>query len=837
LVIEKKDNFKNFNKEENYCDINIDHFKEKIDSLIKNEKYEEILKLSYDFLLKSGKYNTEILNLMIFSLINLKEFDIALAFLNKLIILKDNDNQAIQNLAKVKSHLENQLKINKKIAKNTKGLEYLLTLFDNIEKATVSLCMIVKNEESNLARCLNSVKDIVSEIVIVDTGSTDNTIKIAEDYNAKIIFHKWDNDFSSARNKSIENATCDYILFLDADEYLDKDSLKFFKSLKKPSYPHSYFVKIINFTNNELERNYSVEHYFTRIWTNNPNYRFTGKIHENLIFLDEKIKPVSYFADVTVYHSGYLQSEIDRKGKLNRNLNLLLRAVDEDPNNSFNYYNLGIQYKNMGLFEKAVENFLLLQEKQNNKNNYDPFYIFGLAALSSTYIQLGNYNEAILAANKALEINKNFTEALFNKGLAQYYLGDYKNAIINLNKILQDNLENKILGGTLDLAIRSWKTLNMLGLCYLNLKNYKLAIKNLRKGFKINKYSGEIVLNLIAAYYEANKISLLSRLIDIVKNVKYSLQIIFSIYTKLNNLGFTGIAKRFLETQKDNFEDKEIFENYEKSLKEKENLFKANFYFEQKDYIQADKFYSNYFSKDNKSDRDSLNKWGYSNLCLKDYIKAENIFEKLSNICQDNWQVLHNLATAKMGLAKIDEAIALFKRAKEIYPDCVETYVNLGKIYLFKKEYLNAFETFSYAELLDKENSNIENKYYLLHTLYLTNNFEDAIKKSLKFISSGIDDPEIYNITGLCYFALSDFLNSALYFTKAINLDNKKVDYYINLANSLKRLEIDDEALNFYKLALELDKNNFRAKAGLASIMLKHSLNNSSNLNSYDIKN
>ena len=88
---------------------------------------------------------------------------------------------------------------------------------------SLSLCMIVKNEENTLSRCLESVKDIVDEIIIVDTGSTDNTVEIAKSYGAKVFFYKWDNSFANARNYSLSKASKDWILIMDADDELVKE--------------------------------------------------------------------------------------------------------------------------------------------------------------------------------------------------------------------------------------------------------------------------------------------------------------------------------------------------------------------------------------------------------------------------------------------------------------------------------------------------------------------------------------------------------------------------------------------------------------------------------------
>ncbi|HTG69016.1 MAG TPA: glycosyltransferase family 2 protein, partial [Candidatus Udaeobacter sp.] len=103
---------------------------------------------------------------------------------------------------------------------------------------TISLCMIVKNEEQVLDRCLNSVKDLVDEIVIVDTGSTDSTKEIAANYTDRIFHFEWIDDFSAARNYSFRHATKDYILWLDADDLLQENDLEKFKALKQTLDPN-----------------------------------------------------------------------------------------------------------------------------------------------------------------------------------------------------------------------------------------------------------------------------------------------------------------------------------------------------------------------------------------------------------------------------------------------------------------------------------------------------------------------------------------------------------------------------------------------------------------------
>ena len=143
----------------------------------------------------------------------------------------------------------------------------------------LSVCMIVRNEEKNIERCLISIKDIADEIIIVDTGSTDKTTEICKKFNVKLINHKWNDDFSEARNISLDYATKDYILFLDADEEISKeDRTKLKALLNKDSLEEGYFLKLSNVIKGNEVGDYTV----FRLFKNNPKYRFKGKIHEQV---------------------------------------------------------------------------------------------------------------------------------------------------------------------------------------------------------------------------------------------------------------------------------------------------------------------------------------------------------------------------------------------------------------------------------------------------------------------------------------------------------------------------------------------------------------------------
>lgn len=163
---------------------------------------------------------------------------------------------------------------------------------------TISLCMIVKNEERVLARCLDSIADLMDEIIIVDTGSTDRTKEIAAKYTDKIYDFKWVQDFSAARNFAFSKAEMEYIYSADADEVLDEENREAFRVLKETLLPEVDIVQM--YYGNQLTfgtiYNYDKElrpKLFKRLRT----FRWEEPVHEQVV-----LEPVIYDSDVTIKH-------------------------------------------------------------------------------------------------------------------------------------------------------------------------------------------------------------------------------------------------------------------------------------------------------------------------------------------------------------------------------------------------------------------------------------------------------------------------------------------------------------------------------------------------------
>ena len=199
-----------------------------------------------------------------------------------------------------------------------------------LSKLKISVCYIVKNEEHNLPRSLNSLKGQIDEIVIVDTGSTDNTIEVAKGYGAKVLESPWNNDFSTPRNMALDNATGDWIIFLDADEYFSEATAHNVRNIIEQADKNGKNGLLVNLVNIDVDKDSKVldTTYILRMYRNVKEWRFVGRIHEELRkSTGGTIDKISLVPTdkLELYHTGY--STGVNADKARRNLGLLLAEL------------------------------------------------------------------------------------------------------------------------------------------------------------------------------------------------------------------------------------------------------------------------------------------------------------------------------------------------------------------------------------------------------------------------------------------------------------------------------------------------------------------------------
>lgn len=291
----------------------------------------------------------------------------------------------------------------------------------------VSLCMIVKNEEKNLRRCLQSVQGYVDEIIVVDTGSTDSTCRIAREFGAVVRDFPWNDDFSRARNASLELATGDWILFLDADEELAGNSGEVLRRITAEEGVEGYFVRVINYLGDE-EWFETCPDLIFRLFRNRKDYRFRGAIHEQIVdVILEKNKQASYRIadDLVILHYGYMNGQIEEKNKKCRNLSILERELSSDPQNRLLRYHYGVELYRVERYAEAAA------ELARAADGIDPGTIYLpklLRYLVLAYHSAGMPRQAMETVRLCLGLFPDYADIYYYGGLISYEEGAYAQA-------------------------------------------------------------------------------------------------------------------------------------------------------------------------------------------------------------------------------------------------------------------------------------------------------------------------------------------------------------------------------------------------------------------------
>lgn len=307
---------------------------------------------------------------------------------------------------------------------------------------SITLCMIAKNEEANIANAIKSVKDLVNEIVVVDTGSTDNTKSVVHDLGGRLYDYAWCDDFASARNESLKYARCAWILVLDADEVIAKrDHQEIRKAIHEERYDaicfyqRNYFEDPTaeNWCANETDYEegkgfggYSDVPVF-RLFRNCDDIFFEGIVHE---VIDERLAVKrKHYTDIPIHHYRQDLHDKNAQGKREKYLELLVKAYEKDPYDAKTCFLLGRQLYDfeqypaaVAYLERAVQ--LGTQSEIVHSN------------LSNAYVACGMHKEAIAVLEKLIQFNPRYTEAYAALGVSYYEVGVVDKAINSLVKAI-----------------------------------------------------------------------------------------------------------------------------------------------------------------------------------------------------------------------------------------------------------------------------------------------------------------------------------------------------------------------------------------------------------------
>ena len=335
----------------------------------------------------------------------------------------------------------------------------------------LSLCMIVRDSSRTLGSCLDSIVPWVDEMIVVDTGSTDDTRQIASSHGAKVFDFPWCDSFSAARNESLRHAKGDWLFWMDSDDTISPESGEKLRSLTQQSLekaPTGYTMQVHCPGPPGSGDVTVVDH--VKLFRNDPRLRFEGRIHEQILPAIRSLGGQVEWTDIYVTHSGSEHSLEARQRKQQRDLRLLEMELAEKPEHTFVLFNLGMTYADMDEASKALE---FLKRSLLSATPDESHVRKAYSLLVSCLVQLYHDEEALRIIYRALEMFRDDAELLFRQGILFQRAQSYERAIESFERAIEDRGERFF--ASRDRGITSYKARHNLASVYREINRPDLA--------------------------------------------------------------------------------------------------------------------------------------------------------------------------------------------------------------------------------------------------------------------------------------------------------------------------------------------------------------------------
>ena len=509
--------------------------------------------------------------------------------------------------------------------------------------ATLSACMIVKDGEEFLPRCLESIKDAVDEIIVVDTGSSDRTVEIAESYKAKVYHHPWNDDFSEARNHSLSYATCDWILTIDADEELEQEDIPLLRRTINSDLYNGVFVAVYNHMPDGLSKGYSQRLY------GRGKAHYEGIVHNWII-----VEGAVAHTEIRIYHYGYHLSKEKMEAKYERSQKLLENQIEEDPNNIFAWYNLNRIYRNKREFDTVVENGMHALSLKPYQKDTAGTYLMILYDTAYCCLMSERLDEGEALCKEGLDKEHRNLDLLFTLGGIYFKQKRYDDAINMYRKYLrQRETEEESPPNLETYIVDTWSfqgiVKNNIGLCYRLLGDYEKAIDYLKNAITQDDQYLNSYKNLFLCYNETEDFAGAQLMLESAVDAGIADDFAF---VKLGDLHKNG--NRFDEAIK----------QYEKAIKM------------------------------NPDNPDAYNSWGYILLTKGEIDSADLKIKKALELNTDHEWARLNLVKLKLHQGAHQEALEEIDKLVSLGPESAEVYRETGSICVRLKKYEKAIDLY-----------------------------------------------------------------------------------------------------------------------------------------------
>jgi glycosyltransferase involved in cell wall biosynthesis/Tfp pilus assembly protein PilF len=538
------------------------------------------------------------------------------------------------------------------------------------KKPLISACMIVKNEEEMLPKCLESIKEVVDEVIVVDTGSSDRTVEIAEAYGAKVYHHPWENDFSKHRNQSISYASSDWIFVIDADEELMPGSGE---EIRKATQVHGSVDAIFVRVECEFDEGRGVSaHNSLRLFRNNGLMRYKGRVHNEVV----GEKNPRYAPQARIFHYGYnLGAEMGEK-KFKRTTELLKLDIEDDPDDPRPHHYLAVSYLAVNMFKEAAREAEVAIQfyKKKQKKNADFLKSFFVAAMAN--INLDRFDEAEPFALEAIQMYPKHLDSHFALSwiyLEQKKLGPFWHHLqsyFDINKEVREKPEQ--FGAIIHTTLSSLHFAHFFKAYALLLEGKHLeSAEELRIASSLCTDQSEVHL-LLGRYYrtkgERDKAE--REFIEATKLAPRKLNLMWDLFNLYRENGDLEKQEHWLQKIIGQAPDHEA------------SLFALGvIHLKKGDFGKALGRFSEVLMKSKHRTDAMVN----ASICLR---KLGRLEESLKwAICAkalepNSLEVLANLATCYYETTQYDKAAFSFSEMAELYPEEIDAHVYLSKLHL-----------------------------------------------------------------------------------------------------------------------------------------------------------
>ncbi len=288
-------------------------------------------------------------------------------------------------------------------------------------KPRISLCMIVRNEAHILGRCLESLRGVADEIVVGDTGSDDGSMQLAKNFGATILHLPWQDDFSAARNATLEQASGDWVLVADADDELLAEDAERIRPLTREDEFDGYLFRTISLVGDK-ESPAEVSSLQLRLFRRSTGARYVGRIHEQLPLSPARVQ----FIDIRFRHYGYFGDEVARKGKIARNIRILELALHEAADDPFHLFNLATEHVRLGEWARAAALYERALSSVAETASWSPE---AYKKLAISLIAMDRLDDADRWLAEGEPLFPGFTDLLYLRGCVDHRMGRLGDAL------------------------------------------------------------------------------------------------------------------------------------------------------------------------------------------------------------------------------------------------------------------------------------------------------------------------------------------------------------------------------------------------------------------------